>query len=116
MWRNRVRSHGRYERLEPCAAKVACTVLRGGDGGNTIPLTRPFRRGRKFGTILVNLFLLVFVKRQFFFPIWLSGVPRHVSVLNRSGTPLGKATVLSVFSARFKVHVPLFARMSENAP
>src|SRR6266446_5537876 len=29
MWRNRVRSHGRYERLEPCAAKVACTVLRG---------------------------------------------------------------------------------------
>jgi hypothetical protein len=29
--------------------------LRGGDGGNTIPLTRPFRRGRKFGTILVDL-------------------------------------------------------------
>src|SRR5260370_35895730 len=55
MWRNRVRSHGRYERLEPCAAKVACTVLRGGDGGNTIPLTRPFRRGCRFGTILVNL-------------------------------------------------------------
>ena len=55
MWRNRVRSHGRYERLEPCAAKVACTVLRGGDGGNTIPLTRPFRRGCQFGTLLVNL-------------------------------------------------------------
>jgi transposase len=55
MWRNRVRSHGRYERLEPCAAKVACTVLRGGNGGNAISLTRPFRRGRKFGTILVDL-------------------------------------------------------------
>ena len=55
MWRNRVRSHGRYERLEPCAAKVACTVLRGGDGGNTIPLTRPFQRGYRFGTILVDL-------------------------------------------------------------
>src|SRR6266496_6835427 len=35
--------------------KVACTVLRGGDDGNIIPLTRPFRRGRKFGTILVDM-------------------------------------------------------------
>jgi hypothetical protein len=55
MWRNRVRSHGRHERLEPCAWKHASTVLRGGDGGNAIPLTRPFRRGCWFGTILVNL-------------------------------------------------------------
>jgi transposase len=35
--------------------KLTCTVLRGGDGGNTIPLTRPFRRGYQFGTILVDL-------------------------------------------------------------
>src|SRR3981081_245220 len=35
--------------------KVACTVLRGGDDGNIIPLTRPFRRGRKFGSILVDM-------------------------------------------------------------
>ncbi len=55
MWRNRVRSYGRNERLEPCAAKVASTVLRGGDGGNAISLTRPFRRGYRFGTILVDL-------------------------------------------------------------
>jgi len=35
--------------------KSTSTVLRGGEGGNVIPLTRPFRRGRKFGTILVDL-------------------------------------------------------------
>jgi hypothetical protein len=29
--------------------------LRGGDDGNIVPLTRPFRRGRKFGTLLVDL-------------------------------------------------------------
>ena len=29
--------------------------LRGGDDGNIIPLTRPFRKGRTYGTILVNL-------------------------------------------------------------
>jgi transposase len=34
---------------------VACTVLRGGGDGNNVPLTRPFRRGYRFGTILVNL-------------------------------------------------------------
>ena len=34
---------------------MACTVLRGGDDGNIVPLTRPFRRGRRFGTILVDL-------------------------------------------------------------
>ena len=34
---------------------MACTVLRGGDGGNAIPLTRPFLRGRTFGTVLVDL-------------------------------------------------------------
>ncbi len=34
---------------------MACTVLRGGDDGNIIPLTRPFLRGYRFGTILVNL-------------------------------------------------------------
>jgi DNA-binding NarL/FixJ family response regulator len=35
--------------------KSTSTVLRGGDDGNVIPLTRPFRRGRQFGTILVDL-------------------------------------------------------------
>ncbi len=34
--------------------KVACTVLRGGDDGNIIPLTRPMRRGDSYGTILIN--------------------------------------------------------------
>ncbi len=34
---------------------MACTVLRGGDDGNIVPLTRPFLRGYRFGTILVNL-------------------------------------------------------------
>jgi transposase len=35
--------------------KFTSTVLRGGDDGNITPLTRPFRRGRKFGTILVDM-------------------------------------------------------------
>ena len=35
--------------------KSTSTVLRGGNGGNAISLTRPFRRGYRFGTILVNL-------------------------------------------------------------
>ncbi len=35
--------------------KSTSPVLRGGDDGNIIPLTRPFRRGLRFGTILVNL-------------------------------------------------------------
>ena len=35
--------------------KSTSTVLRGGEGGNVIPLPRPFRRGYQFGTILVNL-------------------------------------------------------------
>ena len=35
--------------------KSTRTVLRGGNGGNAISLTRRFRRGRKFGTILVDL-------------------------------------------------------------
>jgi hypothetical protein len=35
--------------------KSTCTVLRGGDDGNIIPLTRPWRRGKRFGSMLVNL-------------------------------------------------------------
>ncbi len=35
--------------------KSTSTVLRGGNGGNVISLTRPFRRGLKYGTILVDL-------------------------------------------------------------
>ena len=35
--------------------KSTRTVLRGGDDGNIIPLTRRWRRGKRFGTILVNL-------------------------------------------------------------
>ena len=35
--------------------KPTSTVLRGGGDGNITPLTRPFRRGRTYGTILVNL-------------------------------------------------------------
>jgi transposase len=35
--------------------KLTRTVLRGGGGGNAIPLTRPFLKGRTFGTILVDL-------------------------------------------------------------
>jgi transposase len=35
--------------------KSTSPVLRGGDDGNIIPLTRSFRRGCRFGTILVNL-------------------------------------------------------------
>jgi len=34
---------------------VACTVLRGGGDGNIVPLTRPFKRGRTFGTLLVDM-------------------------------------------------------------
>src|SRR5256885_14144416 len=30
-------------------------ILRGGDDGNIVPLTRPFKRGRTFGTLLVNM-------------------------------------------------------------
>jgi transposase len=53
-WRNRVRSHGRHERLEPCAWKHACTVLRGGDGGTAIPLTQPWKKGDRYGTLLID--------------------------------------------------------------
>jgi transposase len=35
--------------------KFTCTVLRGGDGGNTTPLTRPWKKGDRYGTILVDL-------------------------------------------------------------
>jgi hypothetical protein len=35
--------------------KLTCPVLRGGSNGNIASLTRPFKRGRKFGTILVDL-------------------------------------------------------------
>jgi transposase len=35
--------------------KSTRTVLRGGDDGNIVPLTRPFRHDQWFGTILVNL-------------------------------------------------------------
>jgi hypothetical protein len=31
-----------FERLEPCAVKIACTVLRGLGGGNAILATRCF--------------------------------------------------------------------------
>lgn len=34
--------------------KSTRTVLRGGDDGNVIPLTRPLRRGDRYGTILIN--------------------------------------------------------------
>jgi hypothetical protein len=55
--RNQVHSQGLHvEKPRPVKrAKVARTVLRGGDDGNIVPLTRPFRRGFRFGTILVNL-------------------------------------------------------------
>ena len=33
-----LRSNGALMRLEPCAAKVACTVLRGESGSNATPL------------------------------------------------------------------------------
>jgi hypothetical protein len=40
-----------FERLEPCAVKIACTVLRGLGGGNAILATRcsatPLRRKRR---------------------------------------------------------------------
>ncbi len=35
--------------------KFTCTVLRGGDDGNIIPLTRPWKKGQTYGTILVDL-------------------------------------------------------------
>jgi transposase len=35
--------------------KSTRTVLRGGNGGNAISLTRRWRRGKRFGSILVNL-------------------------------------------------------------
>src|SRR5260221_14082403 len=54
-WRNRVRSYGRDERLEQYEEKSTRTVLRGGNGGNAISLTRRWRRGKRFGIILVNL-------------------------------------------------------------
>ena len=33
--------YGALSRLEPCAAKVACSVLRGRGGGNAAPLPDP---------------------------------------------------------------------------
>ena len=30
--------------------KFTCTVLRGGEDGNILPLTRPFNRGQHYGT------------------------------------------------------------------
>jgi len=35
--------------------KFTCTVLRGGDGGNIIPLTRPWKRRLRYGTLLCDL-------------------------------------------------------------
>jgi transposase len=35
--------------------KLTCPVLRGGDGGNAVPLTRPWKKGQRYGTILVDL-------------------------------------------------------------
>jgi transposase len=35
--------------------KPTRAVLRGGGGGNAVPLTRPNKRGRTYGTIVVNL-------------------------------------------------------------
>jgi hypothetical protein len=35
--------------------KPTSTVLRGGGDGNITPLTRPFRRGKTYGTILIDL-------------------------------------------------------------
>jgi transposase len=55
LWRNRVRPHGRNQRLEPDVKKFTRPVLRGGDDGNIIPLTRPYKRGNTYGTILVDL-------------------------------------------------------------
>ena len=37
--------HRALERLEPCAVKVARTVLRGGDGGNVVSLLGIYRIG-----------------------------------------------------------------------
>ena len=55
LWRNRVRSHGRNERLEPYVEKFTRTVLRGGDDGNVIPLTRRWKRGLRYGTLICDL-------------------------------------------------------------
>ncbi len=55
LWRNRVRSHGRIERLEPDVKKFTCPVLRGGDDGNIIPLTRPWKRRQRYGTLICDL-------------------------------------------------------------
>ena len=35
--------------------KSTCTVLRGGNGGNAISLTRPWKKRFTYGTILVDL-------------------------------------------------------------
>jgi transposase len=40
---------------KPKKKEPSSVCRRGGDGGNTIPLTRPFQRGRTYGTILVDL-------------------------------------------------------------
>jgi len=36
-------------------SSVPYFILRGGDDGNIIPLTRPWRKGRRYGTMLVDL-------------------------------------------------------------
>jgi hypothetical protein len=35
--------------------KFTSTVLRGGDDGNIIPLTQPWKRGARYGTIILDL-------------------------------------------------------------
>jgi transposase len=35
--------------------KFTCTVLRGGDDGNIIPLTRPWKRRLRYGTLICDL-------------------------------------------------------------
>jgi transposase len=35
--------------------KSTSTVLRGGNGGNAISLTRPWKRGVRYGTVLIEL-------------------------------------------------------------
>ena len=55
MWRNRVRENGRNERLELYVEKSTRTVLRGGGDGDIAPLTRPWRRGQRYGTLLCDL-------------------------------------------------------------
>lgn len=48
-----------FERLEPCAGKLACTVLRGLGGGNTILATRQKakRRYAQVGRKSLHLYL-----------------------------------------------------------